>query len=110
MKLPTLDRLSRDVGSTYLLLGSWGCQVSAELRSASPGVPMNKRHCCYAAEFALPPGVQLPQSSCTLIAGDDTWSGLLLTPIGPDEDGRQLMQTVLHYPIPQASPLPGPGA
>ncbi|MBW8830000.1 MAG: hypothetical protein JF606_11295 [Burkholderiales bacterium] len=103
MNLPSLERLSCDVGREHALLAGDREPVAVELRSATKGVPMNARHCCYAAEFALPAGVRFEQANYTLVAGDDTWPDLLMTPIGPDEDGRQLMQVVFHYPIPQTT-------
>jgi hypothetical protein len=102
VKLPSLERLIRDIGSICLIQGHRQGAVAAELVAAYEGTPMTARYCCYSAEFALPAGVFVPQSNCTLTIGDDTWRDLLLTPIGPDEDGRQLMQMVLHYLIPQA--------
>ena len=103
MNLPSLERLSRDLGLEYVLIARDRGPAAVELRSATKGVPMNERHCCYAAEFALPAGVRFEQANYTLVAGEDTWPDLLMTPIGPDEDGRQLMQIVFHYPILQTT-------
>lgn len=102
MTIPSFERLQSDVGQTYVLSGEWEGQVVAELRYVSPGVPMNSRYCCYSAKFALPEGLGMNQAVCTVTAGGDQWHHLLVTPMGPDEDGRQLMQMVFHYPIVQA--------
>lgn len=102
MKLPTFERLIDGIGSTCLLHGGWQGPVSVELVAAHEGVPMSPRYCCYSAEFALPPGMFLPQCICTVILGEDIWPDLLLTPIGLDEHGRQRMQMIFHYLISQA--------
>ena len=103
MSVPSFERLQGDIGLTYQLSGPWGGPVAADLRYVSQGVPMNSRYCCYSAGFALPQGIGMAQATCTVSAGSDQWHCLLLTPLGPDEDGRQLMQMVFHYPIPQGS-------
>jgi hypothetical protein len=105
MTIPSLDRLRSDIGKTYLLSGPWAGQIPAEVKATAEGMPMTPRHCCYSATLALPIGVQLPQATCIVTAGQDEWL-LLLTPVGPGEDGRQSMQMVLHYPIPQAAQTP----
>lgn len=102
MNIPSFDRLRSDVGQTYMLAGPWPGFVPAELLGVREGMPMNRRYCCYSAELALPEGMRLPQSTCTVTAGPDSWPYLLLTPMGPGEDGRQVMQMVFHTLIPQA--------
>jgi hypothetical protein len=103
MSIPSLDRLRADIGQTYLLRGPWPGELPVELTAADPGVAMGPRYCCYHAEFALPPGMRLPQVSCDVRAGDDLWTMLLLTPGAPHpDDTRQRMHTVIHTLIPQA--------
>jgi len=103
--IPSLERLRRDIGSTYFLSGPWAGELPAELVAADEGVAMNKRYRCYHAEFALPAGVQLPQVSCDVRAGSDVWPMLLLTPGAPDpDDPRQRLHAVFHTLIPQAAP------
>lgn len=102
--IPTLERLRADIGSTYALRGPWAGELPVELVAADEGIAMNKRYCCYHAEFALPAGVRLPQVSCEVRAGDDLWPMLLLTPGAPDpDDARQRMHAVFHTLIPQAA-------
>lgn len=105
MSVPAFERLRADLGRHYGLAAPSGERFAAELHTAAAGVPMSPDYCCYAARFALPPGVQLPQAlyMYTVHAGADAWS-LLLTPVGPCSDGRALLEAVFHYPIPlQAS-------
>ena len=106
MNLPSLERLTRGIGSTCFIQGHGQGPVATQLVAACKGKPMTPRYCCYSAEFALPAGMFLPQSICTVTLGNDSWPDLLLTPIGPDVDGRQLMQMVLHYLIPQTQGAP----
>lgn len=97
MSIPSFERLQQDIGRTYLLgAGQWFTPVPAELRSVNHGVAMNKHYQCYSALLALPREVDLPQVSCTVSAGDESWPMLLLTPVRPGEDGRPLMQMVFH--------------
>jgi hypothetical protein len=103
--VPSLNRLRGDIGKTYLLSGPWDGPIAAEVRTADEGVPMNSSYCCYSAKLALPSEVWLPQLTCTVTAGQDEWF-LLLTPLGPGSDGRQLMQMVFHCLLPQAAQAP----
>ena len=103
MAIPSMERLQSDIGRLYTFSGEWNGQVEAELRSVRLGVPMNSRHCCYTAQFALPPGLGMVQATCTVSAGADQWHHLLVTPMGPDEDGRQLIQMIFHCAKPSAT-------
>lgn len=108
MSIPSFERLESDVGRLYVFSGEWEGHVEAELRYVRRGVPMNARHCCYSAKFALPAGIGMSQATCTVSAGADSWDHLLVTPMGPDDDGRQLIQMVFHYPIVQAQAAAAP--
>ena len=96
MSIPSLERLQADLGQTYVLMGVGDAGVPAELRKVSQGIPMSERYHCYSALLALPPGMGLDQLSCTVCAGADQWPYLLLTPVGVDQDGCQLMEMVFH--------------
>ena len=98
--IPSFERLRRELGRPLQLTGPWQGELTAELVELHDGVPMDAAHRCYHALFALPPGVRLPQVSCTLRAGDDSWPWLLLTPSRPAADGRQRVQAVFHCSIP----------
>jgi hypothetical protein len=102
MSVPTLDRLRADLGQTYWLTLPSGERIAGEVRAARAGVPMNEQHCCYSAQLALPPGVQLPQAVYEVHAEADAWH-LLLVPVRPGADGRAVLEAVFHYPLPQAS-------
>lgn len=102
MAIPSFERLQSDVGRVYAFSGEWDGLVEAELRYVRLGVPMNSRHSCYSAQFALPAGLGMAQATCTVSAGTDQWHHLLVTPTGPDEDGRQLIQMVFHCAKPPA--------
>ncbi|ANY86632.1 MULTISPECIES: DUF6916 family protein [Pseudomonas] len=80
--------------------------LAVELVDVNEGIAMNARHECFDLVFALPSGCQLPQHTYDLHAPDG-WHlpGLLMTPIGPAEDGeRQLLQAVFH--VRRATPNP----
>ncbi len=107
MSIPSLDRLRTDLGRTYWLSGPWEGRLPAELKSVRERVAMDARYRCYSAELALPHGVRLSQVNCTVDSAGERWPMLLLAPIGPLEDGRQLMQMVFHSPLAQV-PVPVP--
>lgn len=102
MSVPSLERLRAALGQSFSLTAETGERFAAELLAAVSGVPMNERHCCYSAQFALPAGVQLAQAVYSVQLHDDAWS-LLLVPVRPCVDGRAVLEAVFHYPLPQAS-------
>jgi hypothetical protein len=91
--IPSLARLRADRGLTYQLTDSGGDRLAAELRHVREGRAMGRRYQCYAAQLALPRPAA--QDVYTVRSGDDEWA-LLLTPIGPDEDGQPLMEALFH--------------
>lgn len=96
-QMPNFERLRADIGRSYVLDDTAaGGSVTVELVDARRGVPMNRLYACHSAEFALPPGVRLAQAVFDVWAGEECWPGLLLTPVGPGEDGRQRLQMVFH--------------
>lgn len=102
MSVPTLERLRADLGERYLLVAEDGSGLPAQLCDVTLGLPMSQSYVCYSAQLALPAGAQLPQLSCTVLAGTERWEHLLLTPVGSDAQGRQRMQMVFHCPAPGA--------
>lgn len=103
MDIPSFERLQQDIGRTYLLgAGQWHTPVPAQLKAVKLGVPMSERYCAYSALLSLPAGVDLPQVSCAVQAPDAMWPMLLMTPVGPGEDGLLLMQMVFHVLVSQA--------
>jgi hypothetical protein len=98
--MPSQARLEADIGRAFTLTIPDALRVEVQLAAVHAGVPMNRRYCCYSAEFAAPSGAQLPQALYEASLGDESWP-LLLTPIGPGEDGRPRLEAVFHYPIPQ---------
>lgn len=93
MNIPSYERLQQDLGSTYVLgVGQWVTPVPAQLIALRRGTPMNAQYEAYEAELLLPPGVDLPQVSCAVGAGQTVWPLLLLSPKQPGPDGRHRMQ------------------
>jgi hypothetical protein len=96
--IPSLERLRAVACDRFWLVDARGRRWPALLHRAQSGVAMNTRYCCYSAQFAMPDGVQLPQDVYELLAAEtgERWS-LLLAPVGPRaEDGRALMEAVIH--------------
>lgn len=100
LAMPSQARLEADIGRAFTLTIPDALRVEVQLAVVHAGIPMNRRYCCYSAVFAAPLGAQLPQALYEVSIGEECWS-LLLTPIGPDEDGRPLLEAVFHYLIPQ---------
>lgn len=106
--MPSQAALKADIGRTFTLTIPDVLRVDARLAAVHAGIPMNRRYCCYSAEFAVPPGASLPQALYEVACGDQCWP-LLLTPIGPGEDGQPRLEAVFHYLIPEpAIPAAGP--
>lgn len=97
MNMPTQAWLRGRLNHSFRLrIGAHA--VLAELVAVSQGVPMNRNYQCYAAEFALPAGLQLASALFAVSADDDLgneWP-LLLNPVQPAADGRARMEAVFH--------------
>ncbi|MDE3739998.1 DUF6916 family protein [Metapseudomonas resinovorans] len=79
--------------------GSEGLAVT--LAEVFSGTPMNGRYECYSATFAQPAGVQLPQHTYLLGSPAGQQWHVLLSPIGPDADGKHhLLEAVFHLERP----------
>jgi hypothetical protein len=100
LSVPSFERLRAELGGSFRLVATSGEAFTATLQAATPGVPMSPHYCCYAALFALLPGVHLPQAVYRVESGPDAWP-LLLTPARPGSDGHALLEAVFHYPTPQ---------
>lgn len=98
--MPSQAALEADIGRAFTLTIPDALCVEVRLAAVHAGTPMNRRYCCYSAEFAAPPGAQLPQALYEVAYGDQCWP-LLLTPIGPGEDGQPRLEAVFHYLIPE---------
>lgn len=97
--MPSQAALEADIGRVFTLTIPDVLCVGVRLAAVHAGTPMNRRYCCYSAEFTAPPGAQLPQALYEVACGDQCWP-LLLTPIGPGEDGQPRLEAVFHYLIP----------
>ncbi len=95
IKMPTYADLTAQMGATFDLLSADGLGTSAVMIDAYEGIAMNSRYQSYAAQFALPHGIQLPQAVYAVHNGKEEWP-LLLTPVMPGEDGRARMEAVFH--------------
>ncbi|NKI96182.1 hypothetical protein [Rhizobacter sp. SG703] len=98
MSVPSLARLQAGAAEPFWLVGPSGERCPARLHAALPGVPVNTQHCCYAARFALPPGVRALQALYRVESHGDAWD-LLLTPLAPLADGSGVLEAVFHYRI-----------
>ncbi|QNM97035.1 hypothetical protein [Chitinimonas koreensis] len=106
--MPAKDELQAAVGRVFLISNALGASVEATLAAVYDGVPMNKRYCCFSAEFALPVGQAIASSVYGVSDGQSTWP-LLLTPVGRDEEDRPLVEAVFHYPVSQPAAVPTAG-
>lgn len=99
--IPSQEALRQALGQIWRLSWEGHPGIDVTLVDVNPGKPMNARYQCYDAIFRQPAGVDLPQHSYTLHspAGSAWW--VMLTPIGPDDDGARLLQAVFHVRTPQ---------
>ena len=94
--IPSQHELQQTLGHTWRLSWEGHPGVDVELVEVNQGKPMNSRYLCYDAIFRQPAGVDLPQYSYTLHSPAASSWWVMLTPIGPDDDGARLLQAVFH--------------
>lgn len=101
--IPSLDDLIRQLNQAWHLSWTENDGVSVILIEAYESVAMNMRYQCYSAIFAQSKGMQLPQYTYRLQSPEGCAWDVLLTPVGPDEEGdKQLLQAVFHIKRHQA--------
>ena len=94
--IPSQEELQQGLGHLWRLSWEGHSGVEVELIEVSSGKAMNPRYQCYDAIFRQPPGIDLPQYSYTLQSPTQSSWWVMLTPIGPDDDGTRLLQAVFH--------------
>jgi hypothetical protein len=104
-RMPTFEELHALLNHGFTLRDGAGLEISAELIDVYRGIGMNVRYESYAAQFALPEGVSLPQAVYVVSNGGREWP-LLITPVMPGEDGRDRMEAVFHLLKTTAGPKP----
>ncbi|MEE1889301.1 DUF6916 family protein [Pseudomonas carassii] len=98
--MPSFADLQQATGSHFQLWISDEQALAAQLLVVTEGPAMSPRHQRYAAEFALPAGTVLPQALFRLSPpGEQGWL-LLMTPVGPDSDGRPVLEAIFHVERP----------
>ncbi|MEW9680101.1 hypothetical protein [Pseudomonas sp. TE50-2] len=98
--MPTFDELQQATGSHFQLWVSDDQALEAQLLAVTEGQAMSPRHQRFAAEFALPSGTALPQAVFRLSPpGKEGWL-LMMTPVGPDTEGRPVLEAVFHVERP----------
>ncbi|MBH3339815.1 hypothetical protein I5L51_11925 [Pseudomonas mendocina] len=94
--IPSQEDLQKGLGHSWRVSWEGHTGVDVELVEVSPGKAMNPCYQCYDAIFRQPPGIDLPQYSYTLHSPTASSWWVMLTPIGPDDDGMRLLQAVFH--------------
>ncbi|UXY15301.1 hypothetical protein N8I74_18610 [Chitiniphilus purpureus] len=103
--IPSQDELQQALGQTWRVSWEGHPGIDVDLVEVNQGKSMNSRYHCYDAVFRQPAGFDLPQYSYTLHGPDASSWWVMLTPIGPDEEGHRLLQAVFHVRLPvPASP------
>lgn len=98
--MPTFVDLQHATGNHFQLWISDDQALEAQLLAVTEGQAMSPRHQRYAAEFALPAGTVLPQAVFRLSPpGEEGWL-LMMTPVGPDSDGRPVLEAIFHVDRP----------
>jgi hypothetical protein len=106
-QVPSLEDFERQLQQPWQLRWDDSEGVTIMLVEAYEGVAMTARYHCYSAIFAQPDGLQLPQHCYRLRSPEGAEWEVMLTPIGPDEEGdRHLLQALFHVKRPEpAEPL-----
>ncbi|BAN47409.1 DUF6916 family protein [Metapseudomonas resinovorans] len=101
-QIPTFEQFERQLGQPWTLRWDEGEGLAITLVEVAEGTAMNARYQCYDAVFAQPPGVQMPQHVYRLCSPEgDEWD-VMLTPIGPDQEGDcHLLQALFHVKRPK---------
>ncbi|MBK5007313.1 hypothetical protein IAE33_001682 [Pseudomonas sp. S60] len=97
-KMPSYAELEGAPAEGFALQVAPGQYVQVERVALRVGVAMNADYECYAAIFALPQGVVLPQAVFRLrgpAVQAQEWV-LLMTPTQPEPDGRHALEAVIH--------------
>lgn len=98
--MPTLQALQDATGRSFQLWIGADQAIEAQLLAVTQSPASSPRHECFSADFALPPGVELPQAVFRVsLPGEEGWL-LMLTPILPDVDGRRVLEAVFHLERP----------
>jgi hypothetical protein len=95
-EVPSQAVLQKAVSQVFELQDDHGMVAEVQLLSVDEGVRMAQDYTCYAAVFALPPGMAASQGTYRVSRAADAWS-LFMVPIRPDVSGRALLEAVVHY-------------
>ncbi|MCY1292506.1 hypothetical protein D9M70_417370 [compost metagenome] len=95
--IPSRQEFEQQLQQPWHLSWEGGEGIAVTLVEVSEGTAMNARYECYSAVFAQPVGIQLPQHTYLLRSPSSAQWAVLLSPIGPDEEGEHhLLQAVFH--------------
>ncbi len=86
------------IGSLWELHAASLPPLQVKLVHVATAPPMNKNYVCYGAEFQVMNGIRPPCMTYKARFQDREWD-LLFTPIGPDDDGEELVQAIIHTRI-----------
>lgn len=98
--IPSHEELAQALGQIWHISWEGHPGIDVTLTEVNQGRAMNPRFHCYDAVFRQPAGVDLPQHTYTLHSPNATSWWVMLTPIGPDDDGLRLLQAVFHVRTP----------
>ncbi|NVK42949.1 MAG: hypothetical protein HWE39_17030 [Oceanospirillaceae bacterium] len=95
--LPNHAYFTRARGQAFILRAGTDSElIEAELQHVEAGVPLNEGYECFFLLFLLPPGVVLQQATYRLTGPHGESLELLLTPIRPDDSGRNCLEAIVH--------------
>jgi len=94
--MPSRVVLEKSVSEIFQLQDDHGTVTDVQLLAVDEGVRMTQGYTCYAAVFALPPGLAATQGTYRVSRAADAWS-LFLVPIRPDASGRARLEAVFHH-------------
>lgn len=95
-QMPSQADLENAVSQIFQLQDDHGAVADVQLLSVDTGVSMGADYTCYAAVFAMPPGMAATQGTYRVSRADAAWS-LFMAPIRPDASGRARLEAVFHY-------------
>lgn len=94
--MPTYAELEAADPHAFALWNGADARVPVERIQLHQGVAMSARYECFLVFFALPAGLVPVQGVYRVFGPQQQQWSLLMTPVQPEPDGRQVLQAVIH--------------
>lgn len=97
--MPTFAELEAADAHAFALWNGEQAPTPIERVQLERGRAMSARHDCFQVFFAVPAGLSAEQGLYRVFGPDQQQWILMMTPVQPEPDGRQVLQAVIHREI-----------